>query len=398
MSATNPEVPRVRVLFVDDEPNVLDAMRRNLRGVVEVVTAQGAKLGLETVASQAPFAVVVSDLRMPEMDGVEFLRRMHERSPDTVRILLTGQADVPAAIGAVNDGKIFRFLLKPCPPEILKSVLHAAAEQHRLLTAERVLLQQTLRGSIQALADMVAVVHPAVAGRASRVQRLALELAEKLEVEDRWVLEISALVAHLGYVSLPAATVEKLHAGTTLESDENELVDRVPAIAARVVANIPRLEAVRDVLLHQNTRFDGIDSPVKGVRGEAIPIGARLLKVAADFDLLEAQGLRVDAAADRLAGRTGWYDPRLTGALRERCGTGGPATEIAEMNLAEVRIGMVFAGDVHHPDGMLLVARGQEVTENLLDRIRNYWSGFSRSVRVSMVPRSQDSGPARHAA
>lgn len=398
MSAPAPEGQRVRVLFVDDEPNVLDAMRRNLRGFVEVVTAQGAKLGLETVAAQVPFAVVVSDLRMPEIDGVEFLRRMHERSPDTVRILLTGQADVPAAIGAVNEGKIFRFLLKPCPPEILKSVLHAAAEQHRLLTAERVLLQQTLRGSIQALADMVAVVHPAVAGRASRVQRLALELAEKLGIENRWVLEISALVAHLGYVSLPAATVERLHAGTELDSDESAIVARVPEIAARVVAHIPRLEAVRDVLIHQSTRFDGAGSPVAGVRGEAIPIGARLLKLAADFDLLESQGTNPGMAADTLAGRTGWYDPRLVAILRERCGSAGEASEIVEMSLAEVRLGMRFAGDVHHPDGMLLIARGQEVTESLLDRIRGYWSSFSRSVRVSMIPRATATGTLSEAA
>jgi response regulator RpfG family c-di-GMP phosphodiesterase len=386
MTVPSPPREKLRVLFVDDEPNVLDAMRRNLRASHEVVVAAGARLGLERVESEPPFAIVVSDLRMPEMDGIEFLKRMHERAPDTVRILLTGQADVPAAIAAVNEGRVFRFLTKPCPTQALQTVLADAAEQHRLVTAERVLLEQTLRGAIQALAELVAVVHPTIGARASRVGRLTAELAERVAVEDRWAIEISALLAQLGYVALPAPTVDKLHGGQPLDAREAELVARVPEIASRVVANIPRLDQVRDVLLHQSTRFDGTDSPVKGARGEDLPIGARLLKLASDFDALESQGHAPQATIERLAGRAGWYDPKLLEALRQRCGVAAGG-EILEMSLAEVRIGMVFAGDVTNPDGMLLVGRGQEVTLALLDRIRNYWSGFSRSVRVSMVPR-----------
>ena len=210
----------IRILCVDDEPNVLDALGRTLRGRFEVVTAVGAPAALEFAQREAPFTVVVSDLRMPEMDGVQFLRRMSELHPDTVRILLTGQADVPAAIAAVNEGRIFRFLTKPCAPDLLHSVLLAAAEQYRLITAERVLLQQTLRGSIQALADVAGLVHQAVVGRASRIKRLMADLATRLGIRDQWMIEISALLAHLGYITLPAATVEKLHAGGEMGNDE----------------------------------------------------------------------------------------------------------------------------------------------------------------------------------
>jgi response regulator RpfG family c-di-GMP phosphodiesterase len=310
---------------------------------------------------------------------------MSELHPDTVRILLTGQADVPAAIAAVNEGKIFRFLTKPCAPDLLNSVLFAAAEQHRLITAERVLLQQTLRGSIQALADVVGLVHPAVVGRASRIKRLMADLATKLGIRDQWMIEISALLAHLGYITLPAATVEKLHAGSELGLDEQALVDHVPEVAARLIAGIPRLEEIREILLHQNTRYDGTGSPAPPRRGDALPAGARLLKLATDFDVLEAQGLTAAAAVEQLAGRGGWYDPVLLAALRERCGSPAAANEIQVIPLADVRVGMVFAGDVKSPSGLLLIARGQEVTESLFGRIRNYWQGFARSVKVSVI-------------
>jgi DNA-binding NtrC family response regulator len=117
----------------------------------ESTTATSGKAGLERLSSDGPFAVVVSDMRMPEMNGAAFLAQVRERAPDTVRVLLTGQADLDSAIAAVNEGQIFRFLTKPCAPEMLISSLRAAEEQHRLITAERVLLEQTLHGAVKAL-------------------------------------------------------------------------------------------------------------------------------------------------------------------------------------------------------------------------------------------------------
>ncbi len=144
-----PDDPRPRILCVDDEPSVLDGLRRTLRSVFIVETAIGGRLGLEILRAKGPFVVVTSDLRMPLMNGVEFLSRAREIAPDTVRVLLTGQGDMEAAIGAVNEGNIFRFLTKPCPTGTLVRSLMACAEQYRLLTAEKVLLEQTLRGSIK---------------------------------------------------------------------------------------------------------------------------------------------------------------------------------------------------------------------------------------------------------
>src|SRR5690349_1193845 len=133
-----------RVLFVDDEPNVLDGIRRQLRNRVDLETATSAAAGLELIRSRGPFAVVVSDMRMPEMDGARFLARVNEIAPESVRMVLTGQADLDSTIKAVNEGRIFRFLLKPCDPDTLQDVLKSGIEQYRLVNAEKLLLENTL--------------------------------------------------------------------------------------------------------------------------------------------------------------------------------------------------------------------------------------------------------------
>ncbi|MDH3727971.1 MAG: response regulator, partial [Myxococcales bacterium] len=122
-----------RVLCVDDESNILDGLRRHLRRHFEIHTAPGSREGLGLMeAEEEPFVVVVSDLQMPEMNGIDFLKEVRERSPDTTRILLTGNADLSSAVSAVNEGNIFRFLTKPCPNEVLIQAVSAGVEQHRL--------------------------------------------------------------------------------------------------------------------------------------------------------------------------------------------------------------------------------------------------------------------------
>src|ERR1700722_1581021 len=126
-----------RVLFVDDEPNVLAGFERQFRNRYAMKTAPSGAEGLATLDANGPFAVIVSDLRMPGMDGVQFLSRVCDRYPNSIRILLTGYADVQQVVEVVNRANIFRFLTKPCPPPSLAATLEAALEQHRLMTAEK---------------------------------------------------------------------------------------------------------------------------------------------------------------------------------------------------------------------------------------------------------------------
>ena len=131
------EPNRPRILLVDDDELMLDALERQLRDYFEVTVATEGKLAMKLVVSKQPFAVVVSDLRMPGMDGVSLLYCMWQVAPDTVRVLLTGSADIESAVAAVNQAKIFRFLTKPCPTHMLIRALQDSVEQYRGVMAGR---------------------------------------------------------------------------------------------------------------------------------------------------------------------------------------------------------------------------------------------------------------------
>jgi response regulator RpfG family c-di-GMP phosphodiesterase len=192
-----------RVLFVDDEPQVLEGIQRSLRKQVDLCTAPGGAQGLVLLREAGPFALVVADMRMPVMNGAQFLAKVREQSPDTVRMILSGQADLPATIAAVNEGHIYRFLSKPCPAEQLLGAVADGLKQHRMITAERVLLEQTLSGAVKMLIEILGMVSPAASSRAARLQRYVLELAEALAAPVQWQWGLAAQLSQIGCVTLP---------------------------------------------------------------------------------------------------------------------------------------------------------------------------------------------------
>lgn len=198
---------RTRVLCVDDEPQVIEGLTLQLRRGYEVVAAHSGAEGLATIREQGPFAVVLSDMQMPGMDGAAFLGQVREEAPDTTRMLLTGHADMESAISAVNHGQIFRFLTKPCPPDQLRLAFEAATAQYRLVTAEKVLLEQTLLGCIQALTDILSITSPLVFGRSTRIRKLPIDLCSQTPSAKRWVVEAAAMLSQLGYVAVPDEVV-----------------------------------------------------------------------------------------------------------------------------------------------------------------------------------------------
>jgi response regulator RpfG family c-di-GMP phosphodiesterase len=365
------ELDRPRILIVDDEALVLEALRRQLRMRFDVGVSTEPKEAMELVVSKGPYAVVVSDLRMPGMDGVALLHRIRKLSPDTVRVLLTGYADVEAAIAAVNEGNIFRFLSKPCPAATLIRAVEASVEQYRLITAERVLLEQTLRGSLKTLTDILALVNPVAFGRALRARKLIGELATLERVSDPWQAEIAAMLAQIGWVTLPAETTNKLYHGAALSDPEQAIVDNLPTVTEQLLANIPRLEPVRNILHYQDKHYDGQGPPQNKMCGDAIPWGARALKAVLDFDVLECQGHSPEVALDTMRARTGWYDPAMVYAIARLRGDKPRDATVMKLSLHAARPGMVLAEDVKTRSGLLLIARGQEVTPSLVERIKN---------------------------
>lgn len=391
------ESNRPRILLVDDEPAVLDGLQRQLRKNYAVTLTSDAKQALKLVVTQGPFAVVVSDLRMPIMDGVALLHSIRQLAPDTVRILLTGNADLEAATSAVNEGNVFRFLTKPCPILTLLRALEASVEQYRLITAERVLLEQTLRGGLKTLTDILALVNPEAFGRAVRVQKLVHEVAIAEGIADPWQVEIAAMMAQIGWVTLTQEMTSKLYRGAALSDSEQTIMDKLPEVTEQLLANIPRLEPVREILRYQRKHYDGHGLPDDQACGNSIPWGARALKAATDLDVLEAQGFEGATVLDALRARTGWYDPAILEAFQRQRGNQRRDGAVMQVPLHQVQTGMIFAEDVKTRLGLLLIARGQEVTPSLVQRIKNLamTSKISDPVLVVLPPQIPSSAAAK---
>jgi CheY-like chemotaxis protein len=380
------DVPsKPKILCVDDEKAVLDGLSLNLRRRYEVLTAQSGAEGLEILGRGDPIAVVVSDMRMPGMDGATFLSRARQALPDTVRILLTGHSDMNSAIAAVNEGQIFRFLTKPCPAPVVLAAVDAAAEQHRLITGERVLLEQTLHGSIKALTDILALTNPVSFGRATRIKQLVTDLATKLGVAEKWQVEVAAMLCQLGTITLPPETVEKLYYGQPLTPDEQKMVSRAPVVTEQLVRNIPRLETVADILAAHVKPRKATDTVGTDAAKQHVDLMAQCLRAALDFDALDTQGNSAALALDTMRGRSDRYEARVLDAMAEVRGAQGPRVGIREVFLSVLCVGMVFVDDVKTQTGTLLVARGFEVTAGFLERARNFKPGTVKEpLRVVM--------------
>lgn len=352
-----------RILCVDDEPMVLEGLERNLGEHFEIVTAPSGRDALTTIASQPPFAVIVSDMRMPQMNGAEFLARARELAPDTSRLLLTGYSETTAAISAVNDGHIFRFLCKPCAPDVLRGHLVDAVRQHQLITNERQLLANTLNGAIAMMSDLLALAAPAVFERARQLRARVAYVASKLGYDNAWEYEIAALLAHVGCVTLPAGLVEKVWAGMNISADERAIYDSHPLAAHRLIVAIPRLESVAEIVRRQRE--------AKPIGDPAIDRGVTLLRATLELDQLLGRSVRLHEALKIMADR---HPPAIVAALAAHAsetGCGG----VRLVKVADAMIGWVLDQNVTSPSGALLIKAGTVLSPVLIEAIRRHAHG-----------------------
>jgi response regulator RpfG family c-di-GMP phosphodiesterase len=377
-----------RILIIDDDHHLLSALRRQLGDSFDVTAAQGGAEALETIAKAAddPFAVAVCDMRMPGMDGIETLKRVRDASPDTVRIMLTGNADQQTAIEAINQGAIFRFYTKPCPAERLMDGLNAALAQYRLVTAERDLLEKTLAGSIKVLVDVVSINDPAAYGLSTRLREWVRILATEFKLQQRWQLDVAAMLVPLGQVSIPPELVAKRREGQALTEAEQTVFDRAPEAARNLITNIPRLGKVAEVVYLQDRGFGGTGFPEDGPSGLDIPFDARLLKILKDLAEASAGGPPTAAAFARLDKRKGEYDPQILGRVRrclELSGGGAPVTEV-EVPVAALRPGHTVLTDLRLTNGHLILAAHTQLSAPQIERLRCLRKAFQfiEPVRV----------------
>jgi len=370
-----------KILLVDDDSNILDGYRRNLSREFLMETALGGQQALKLAAEYGPYAVVVSDMRMPGMDGLQLLSSIKSQSPDTIRVMLTGNAELDTAINAINEGSIFRFLTKPCSKEMMAKTLTAALVQYRLVTAEKQLLEQTLSGSIQVLTEVLSLVNPAAFSRAERARRYIHRIVIAMKLGNPWQYEVAAMMSQLGCVTLASETIDAVYKGEKLLPKEQAQYDAHPSVAYELLSKIPRLEPIAWMIKHQNL-------PVLDAGGSESPdirMGAEILRVILAYERLIHKGNSRTEAVHILTRQNSDLSPKFFQAL-VALDPNAEEGEIRKCRIEELSPGMIIQQEIRTHDGGLLVSKGQEVTPPLLLKLKNFHArrAISGDVTISL--------------
>ena len=370
-----------KILLVDDDPLILEGYRRSLSREFLMDTALGGEEALKLVTANGPYAVVISDMRMPGMDGIQLLSRIKAVSPDTIRVMLTGTTEIETAINAINEGSIFRFLSKPCSKDVMAKTLTGALLQYRLVTAEKQLLEQTLTGCIQVLTEVLSLVNPAAFGLAERARRYIHHVVSAMKLRNPWQYEVAAMMSQLGCVTLPAETIDAVYRGEKLSAAEQAQYDAHPTVAYDLLSKIPRLEPIAWMIQQQNRPTpDTDDSQPADMR-----MGARILRLILDYEKLIHKGASRTEAAHNLARQNTGFNPDFFLALVS-LDPNAEEGQTQSCRIEDLASGMIIQQDVRTQDGQLLVSKGLEVTPTVISRLKNFQArrAIAGSVKISM--------------
>lgn len=366
-----------KVLIVDDDSFLLSALQRSVSLKFACDTAAGGAEAVRCVQTRGPYAVALVDMKMPSMNGIEVLERISQIAPDTIRMMLTSDGDQQTAIEAVNRGHVFRFLHKPAPVAALLAAIEMAMERYRHVRGERNLLENTLAGSIKMLTDVLGLSAPSALGHGQRLRDSVGQFARHLNAGPIWELELGALLSEIGCAAVPPSILEKVTTGVPLSLGEETIFRRVPRIGHDLLADIPRLAGVAEIVLYQRKHFDGTGYPADALAGEAIPLGARLLKILSDRLELEADGVVKQRAFETLQARRGFYDP----ALLIQCficfdtflaQTLTSDRRVLQLKAAQLAPGQVVVSDITTHAGHTLAPAGHRLTASSIQRIGNF--------------------------
>ena len=365
---------RAKILFVDDNANILSAIKRTFRREYVVDTAEGGEEGLKKLSSDGPYRVVIADMKMPGMDGIAFLERAEAISPRTARIMLTGNADQKTAVDAVNRGQVYRFLSKPVKVDALRTALEEACKHYEI---EQAVLEQAVTGCVKVLTEVLGMVSPLALGRGQHLRKSVALFAKAAGIGQVWEIEVAALLSSIGYVSIPNELLEKLDAQEELSSSEEAMLRSVPQVGHDLLAAVPHLGPVAEIVKYQRKHFNGAGVPNDHISGTALPAGARMLRILEDRLALEMDGIVKKDALHRMRQRVGFYDEALLDVCFEVYpeflgSTLSHDAPVLCLELGSLKPGHVLISDLRTQGGLLLAESGSCLTAASLQRIRNY--------------------------
>ncbi|HME35219.1 MAG TPA: HD domain-containing phosphohydrolase [Candidatus Sulfotelmatobacter sp.] len=360
-----------KILFVADDPGCVISSEAILQKHFEVDTAPGAEEGLTAIRDRGPYAVVISDMRMPGMNGTQFLARVRETAPDTVRMMVAGYSDINAIADAVNGGQLFRLLVKPCEPEALSAAVSSGLAQYRLAAAKTDLLDNTLMGSIKILSDILCVASPEAFDKSIRIMRCVSHVTSKVHLFHSWCFGAAAMLSQLGCITLDQQVVRAAFRGTHLSAEDRTRFEAHPGAARDILATVRRLEPVAWMIAQQlNSGIPQNPAHTTELPAEALVFGARMLRVAVAFDNLRMSGIPTDEAVIRLRYRSD-FDRRIVDALADMTFDQSKA-QLRKVSISSLPIGAILQQDVRNRAGVLVVAKGQEVTNSLRDKLEHF--------------------------
>lgn len=413
------------MLCVDDDANILSALRRLFRNTgYRVLTAEGGAAALETLEREA-VDLVMSDMRMPHMDGAQLLEQVKCRWPDITRLLLTGYADVNSTIAAINRGQIQRYITKPWNDDEIVLIVREAFERRALEAEKRRLEELTQRQndelkalnasleskveartaelaiandrlkknyftSIKAFSSLIEQRGGQLVGHARRVADLARRMAAELgldEAESRDVF-IAALLHDVGQIGLSDAILAK--AVPRMTADELHAYRLHPIQGEQTLMALDDMQTVAALIRSHHERFDGHGFP-DGLVGLAIPLGARILALAETYDDLQSghlgsNGLKPEQARTVMErGRGTQFDPEVFDAFMSLFPkTSPPVHKPLMLHSSELKPGMVLAKDFMSDEGVLLLAADHVLTADLIARIRGFEKRLGRSLLLAI--------------
>lgn len=386
------------VLLVDDESQVTDGLKLQIRKEFNVHTADSGKAGLEFLKENDRVAVIVSDMRMPEMDGAEFLSRSIELAPDATRLLLTGQTDLESAIQAINEGRIFRFLTKPCDRDTFRNAMADALRQHLLVVAERDILERTLRGAVEVLTELLGVLQPKAARRSHRLLDVVRQVTAALGLPLDWRTEVGAMLSHVGCIGMPEEVLEQVFSGAPLKKEERKLFSQHPDLASQWVSTVPRLESVAEAIQAAGG-WDPMPTP-SGDPNQWPEEELRVLLLRLGFEYLEKFAVH-DTEYDAKVAVV--KESGLPKALLRGLGKVRLADRQRERALVQTRkleYGMVLCEPLRSNEGVFLAPEGARVSASLVKLAQNYSKRglVPDEIRVWLAPPEDEEESASNAA
>ena len=359
-----------KVLFVDDNVNLLAGIKRQFRKRYDTYTAEGGQAGLDAIQKHGPFAVIVCDMKMPDMNGIQFFTHAQRLAPATIRIMLTGNADLETAMHAVNEGNIFRFLMKPCEKATIEWAVDSGIEYYDLKKVEKELLEKTLQGCVHALTDMLSLTNPLAFSQASRVSGYVKRMVTHMSLKNQWMYELASSLSQIGCISVPRDTLERVFAGGDLTKDEKEMYERHPIVGRELVCAIPRLEIVGEIIGSQLSWTGG--SSVTNIEDRTVvDIGSEILSVILEFDNMLCRGISKNQAITDLKKSKPHISEEVVKALK--------IIEVADSDIQtrmvkihDLTNEMVIAEDLFSRQGTLIASQGQELNHTVRTLLANY--------------------------